>query len=222
MAIRLLSKFKMPTGTRDEGWLSKATSVRMVLASLWRKLREDLTMIWRQAAHLEVDIEVLRAMLSRYEMTEQLSRWAAEKQRIVSAANSKRWTDHEPLIWEQPDSIEALQDKPRSERLETTSNQDDKPAQDEELTTEAFKNVSIQGSSQSSVNYGQSAPRLMDAQTKREQEKLQPRPRHTLTKRSLNVIQLMFQAGAKIEGQSNGSSSCPSFLKWVLWRYAAH
>lgn len=64
MAIRPLSKFKMPTGTRDEAWLSKATSVRMVLASLWRKLREDLTMIWRQAAHLEADIEVLRAMLS--------------------------------------------------------------------------------------------------------------------------------------------------------------
>lgn len=137
-------------------------------------------MIWRQAAHLEVDIEVLRALLSQYGMTEQLSRWAAEKQRIVSAANSKRWTDHEPLIWEQPDSIEALQDKPRSERLETTSNQDDKPAQDEELTTEAFKNVSIQGSNPSSVNYGQSAPRFMDAQTKREQEKLQPRPRYTL------------------------------------------
>ena len=72
MAIRPLSKFKMPTGTRDEAWLSKATSIRMVLASLWRKLREDLTMIWRQAAHLEVDIEVLRAMLSQYEMTEQL------------------------------------------------------------------------------------------------------------------------------------------------------
>ena len=48
MTIRPLSKFKMPTGTRDEAWLSKATSVRMVLASLWRKLREDLTMIWRQ------------------------------------------------------------------------------------------------------------------------------------------------------------------------------
>lgn len=34
MAIRPLSKFKMPTGTRDEAWLSKATSIRMVLASL--------------------------------------------------------------------------------------------------------------------------------------------------------------------------------------------
>lgn len=52
MAIRPLSKFKIPTGTRDEAWLSKATSVRMILASLWRKLTEDLTMIWRQAAHL--------------------------------------------------------------------------------------------------------------------------------------------------------------------------
>ena len=100
MAIRPLSKFKMPTGTRDEPWLSKAASVRIVLASLWRKLREDLTMVWRQAGHLEVDIEILRAMLSQYETTEQLSRWAAEKQRIVSAAKCKRWTDHEPLIGE--------------------------------------------------------------------------------------------------------------------------
>ena len=82
-------------------------------------------MVWRQARHLEMDIEILRAMLSQYETTEQLSRWAAEKQRIVSAANSKRWTDHEPLIWEKPECIEALQDKPRSARLETTSNQDD-------------------------------------------------------------------------------------------------
>lgn len=74
--IRPLDKFKMPTSERDEAWLSEATSVRTVLSRLWRKLREDPTAIWKQAGHLEADIERSRAMLSHYERTEQLSRWA--------------------------------------------------------------------------------------------------------------------------------------------------
>ena len=45
--------------------------------------------IWRQAEHLDAAIERLRAMLSRYEMTKQVKRLAAEKQCLISAANSK-------------------------------------------------------------------------------------------------------------------------------------
>lgn len=44
-AIRLLDKFKTPTGKWDEVWLSKTTFVRKLLADLSRKLREDLTVI---------------------------------------------------------------------------------------------------------------------------------------------------------------------------------
>ena len=54
-------------------------------------------MIWKQAGHLEADIRRSRDMLSQHRTTEQLSRWAAEKQRMVSNANSKRRTDHEPF-----------------------------------------------------------------------------------------------------------------------------
>ena len=63
-AIRPVEKFKMPPGKWDEVWLSKATSVRNLLADLWKKLREDLTEIWKQAEHLEADIERSREMLS--------------------------------------------------------------------------------------------------------------------------------------------------------------
>lgn len=64
------AEINMPIGTRDEAWLLRATSVRTVLAHLWRKLREDPTKIWKQAGHLEADIERLRAMLILYDTTE--------------------------------------------------------------------------------------------------------------------------------------------------------
>ena len=196
-AIQPLDKFKIPTETRDEAWLSKASSVRMVLASLWRKLREELTTIWRQAGHLEADIQRLRAMLSQYETTEQLSRWAAEKERIVSAAQSKRWTDHEPLVWEQSGDIEALQEKPTTEESKISRKQDDKPVQEVKSTTRAFKDISIQSSGLSSVTHGQAAPRLTNT---RDQEKLEPRSHFTVTKRSLNVIRLMYPSGRQDRG----------------------
>ena len=199
MAIQPLDKFRMPTGTRNEAWLLKASSVRTVLASLWRKLREDLTTIWRQAGHLEADIERYRTLLSQYETAEQLSRWAAEKDRIVSAAKSKRWTDHEPLVWEQPSDIEALQDKPTTEGFQTSIDQSDEPLQEEDLTTEAFKDIRI-SSDQSSATYDQAAQGSRGAGKPQGQEKPQPRSRYTVTKRSLNVIQLLFPSGRQDRG----------------------
>ena len=46
----------------------------MVLASVWRKLGEDLTTTWGQAGHLEADIKWYRTLLSQYDTAEQLSR----------------------------------------------------------------------------------------------------------------------------------------------------
>ena len=200
MAIQPLDKFRMPTGTRDEAWLVKASAVRTVLASLWRKIREDLSAVWREAGHPEADIERLRAMLSQYETTEQLSRWAAEKERIVSAAKSKGWTDHEPLVWEQPSDLEALQDKPTTEGFEVSSSQDDKPEQKENQTIKAFRDISIQSNDQSAVTHGPAAPQLTDAQKRQEPKKAEARSRYTVSKRSLNVIQLMFPSGRTDRG----------------------
>ena len=199
MAIQPLDKFRMPTGTRNEAWLLKANSVRTVLASLWRKLREDLTTIWRQAGHLEADIERYRTLLSQYETPEQLSRWAIEKDRIISAAKSKRWTDHEPLVWEQPSAIEAPRDKPTTEGFKTSIDQRDEPLQEEDLTTEAFKDIRI-SSDQSSATYDQGAQRFRNGGKPQEQEKPEPRPRYTVTKRSLKVIQLLFPSGPQDRG----------------------
>ena len=199
MAIQPLDKFRMPTGTRNEAWLLKASPVRMILASLWRKLREDLTVIWRQAGHLEADIERYRTMLSYYEAAEQLSRWATEKDRIVSAAKSKRWTDHEALVWEQPSHNEPLQDKPTTEGSKTSIDQSDEPLREEDLTTEAFKDIYISGD-QSSATYNQAAQRFREAEKSPEQEKPEPRSRFTVTKRSLNVIQLLFPSGRQDRG----------------------
>ena len=199
MAIQPLDKFRMPTGTRNEAWLLKASSVRTVLASLWRKLREDLTTIWRQAGHLEADIERYRTLLSQYETAEQLSRWAAEKDRIVSAAKSKRWTDHEPLVWEQPSDIETLQDKPTTEGFQTSIDQSDEPLQEDDLTTEAFKDIRI-SSDQSSATYDQAAQGSRGAGKPQGQEKPEPRSRYTVTKRSLKVIQLLFPSGRQDRG----------------------
>ncbi|CAD6583966.1 MAG: hypothetical protein ASARMPRED_001565 [Alectoria sarmentosa] len=200
VAIRPLDKFKMPTGKRDEAWLSKATSVRIVLAKLWRKLREDLTVIWKQAGHLEADMERMRAMLSQYETTEQTSRWAAEKQHIISAAKSKRWTDHEPLVWEPTVDTETLDDKPTTEALEGSSSQDEPQAQEEELTTEAFSDMSIQGRDQSSATYRRPAPTIAGLQTTAQREKSPTRRRYVITKQSLNVIRLMFPSGRQDRG----------------------
>ena len=199
MAIQPLDKFRMPTGTRNEAWLLKASSVRMILASLWRKLREDLTTIWRQAGHLEADIERYRTLLSQYETAEQISRWDTEKDRIVSAAKSKRWTDHEPLIWEQPSDIEALQEKPTTEEFKTSTDQGDELLQEEDLTTEAFKDIRI-SSDQSSATHDQAAQRFRDAGKPQEQEKPESRSRYTVTKRSLKVIQLLFPSGRQDRG----------------------
>lgn len=200
VVILPLAKFKMPTGKRDEAWLSKAMLVRRALANLWRKLREDLTVIWRQAEHLEADIERLRAMLSHYETTEQMTRLAAEKQRIISAAESKRWTDHEPLVWEPTIDTAVLDDEPATGAVEDSSSLDDLQAKEEELTMEASRNMNIQSSDQSSSAYRQQAPKFADVQPLRSQEKSLPRPRYTITKGSLNVIQLMFPSGRQDRG----------------------
>ena len=199
MAIQPLDKFRMPTGTRNEAWLLKASSVRMVLASLWRKLREDLTTIWRQAGHLEADIERYRAMLSQYETAEQLSRWAAEKERIVSTAKSKRWTDHETLVWEQPRDIEALQDKPTTEGFKTSIDQRDEPVQEEDPRTEASKDIKI-SSDQYSITHDQAAQRTREAKKPLEQQKPEAPSRYAVTKRSLNVIRLLFPSGRQDRG----------------------
>ena len=164
-----------------------------------RKLREDLTTIWRQAGHLEADVERYRTLLTQYETAERLSRWVAEKDRIVSAARSERWTDHEPLVWKQLSDIEALQDKPTTEGFKTSIDQSDEPLQEEDLTTEAFKDIRI-GSDQSSATYNQKLQRFTGAEEPQEQEKLQPRSRYTVTKRSLNVIQLLFPSGRQDRG----------------------
>ncbi|KAF6224468.1 hypothetical protein HO133_011045 [Letharia lupina] len=81
-------------------------------------------------------------MLILYDTTEQLSRRAAEKQRTISAANSKRWTDHKPLVGDPTDDTGALNDKPTTGELEDSSSQDDKQAKDEDLTPEASRTVS--------------------------------------------------------------------------------
>ena len=199
MAIQPLDKFRMPTGTRNEAWLLKATSVRTVLASLWRKLREDLTTIWGQVGYLEADIERYRTMLSQYETTEQLSRWAAEKDRIISAAKSKRWIDHEALVWEQPSDIEFLQDKPATEGYKTSIDQGDETLQEQDLTTEALKDTRI-GSDRSSATHDQAVQRFRDAEKPQAQEKPEPRSRYMVTKRSLKVIQLLFPSGRQDRG----------------------
>ena len=201
--IRPLDKFKMPTGTRDALWLSKANAVRQVLANLWRKLREELTEIWKQAEHLEADIERSREVLSQYEKTEQLSRWAAEKQRIISNAHSKRWTDHEALVWEPFNEAEALENNPTTEATGDSSRQDDEEEQEGNLTVEAVRDLSIQGSHQQSATYIQPAPSMANAETPASQEKPQPRPRYTITKQSLNVVRLMFPSGSQDRGTVN-------------------
>lgn len=80
-------------------------------------------------------------MLILYDTTEELSRRAAENQRTISAANSKRSTDHKPLVWEPTDDTGALNDKPTTGEPEDSSSQDDKRAKDEDLTPEASRTV---------------------------------------------------------------------------------
>lgn len=183
IAIRPLAKFKMPTGKRDEAWLSKATLVRRTLANLWRKLREDLIVIWKEAGHLEANIAV------------ESNARSIRNDSADFAANSRRWTDHEPLLLEPTIDNGGFDDEPTIGALEDSSSQDDSPAKEKEVTTESFRAMSIQGSDQSSATYRKPAPVLAGVKTLRDQEKSQPRPRNTMTKKSLNVIRLMFPSG---------------------------
>lgn len=139
-------------------------------------------------------------MLSQYETTAQLSRWAAEKQCIISTANSKRWTDHELLVWEPIIDAGAFDNDPATEGFRESSRQDNKQERDESLITEAFRNLSIQASHRSSATYVQPVPSIANVQTPKDQEKSQPRPRYTITEQSLNVIRPMFPSGSQDRG----------------------
>lgn len=76
---------------------------------------------------------------------------AAKKQRIISAANSKRWTDHEPLVWVPTIDTTALEDEPTTGTLEDSSSLDDLRAKEEELAMESSRDMSIQSNNQSAA-----------------------------------------------------------------------
>lgn len=134
-------------------------------------------------------------ILSLNETTEQLSRWAAEKERVAAAANSKRWTDHEPLVWEKPEAKEGLQKEPKAQVHESPGIKDDKQAEEVDPNIEAVKKITVDDSDQSLAAYGQSESRLKEAQVPQEREKSTSRPRFPITKRSLHVVDLLFPSG---------------------------
>ena len=111
------------------------------------------------------------------------------------------------MVWGQPSDIEALHDKPTTEGFKTSIDESDEPLQQEELTTEAFKDIRL-GNDQSSATYDQAAQRFTSAEKPQEQEKPKPRSRYTVTKRSPNVIQLILLSGR----QDWGTVECLEFV----------